>query len=307
MEGEGHDLGRGRNISSSRSSLTSELEASLSYTETLSQKCNKIKQKLTNRKQNQTAESRSLSTSKWLWSFSRVPEPVSLPQMLFKCGDSGEFQLLCGRAPILSYNDVCRLGPTHSDPHRSHSTSLLGRANQWPSICWRTSTLKILHPICSLSACWSAGPGQTVTPRILQAKLLKLCVWNLATVTGLWMHKDQNQTLNQMCNGPEMFLAVLAHAASCDVCGLDSTQCTLHCTHWHASWLQQMLPDNSLARLDTDTSYYELHCFHCTENVFLLSQKHSGLIPNSQDFEYVPTSHHTSAFKIYGFGLYQVV
>lgn len=43
MEGEGHDLGRGRNISSSRSS-TSELEVSLSYTETLSQKYNKIKQ-----------------------------------------------------------------------------------------------------------------------------------------------------------------------------------------------------------------------------------------------------------------------
>lgn len=52
MEGEGHDLGRGRNISSSRSS-TSELEVSLSYTETLSQKYNKIKQNTTNRKQNQ--------------------------------------------------------------------------------------------------------------------------------------------------------------------------------------------------------------------------------------------------------------
>lgn len=52
MEGEGYDLGRGRNISSSRSS-TSELEVSLSYTETLSQKYNKIKQNTTNRKQNQ--------------------------------------------------------------------------------------------------------------------------------------------------------------------------------------------------------------------------------------------------------------
>lgn len=52
MEGEEHDLGRGRNISSSRSS-TSELEVSLSYTETLSQKYNKIKQNTTNRKQNQ--------------------------------------------------------------------------------------------------------------------------------------------------------------------------------------------------------------------------------------------------------------
>lgn len=52
MEEEGHDLGRGRNISSSRSS-TSELEVSLSYTETLSQKYNKIKQNTTNRKQNQ--------------------------------------------------------------------------------------------------------------------------------------------------------------------------------------------------------------------------------------------------------------
>lgn len=54
MVGDGHDLGRGRNIRSLRSSSTGELQASLSYTETLSQKFNKIKQKPTNRKQNQT-------------------------------------------------------------------------------------------------------------------------------------------------------------------------------------------------------------------------------------------------------------
>lgn len=53
MEGERRDLGKGRDISSSRSSSTSKLEASLSYTETLSQKYNKIKQKPTIRKQNQ--------------------------------------------------------------------------------------------------------------------------------------------------------------------------------------------------------------------------------------------------------------
>lgn len=66
MEGERHDLGRGRNISSSRSSSTSELEASLGYTETLSQKYSKIKQNPQTENRIKTPESQSLSTSKWL-------------------------------------------------------------------------------------------------------------------------------------------------------------------------------------------------------------------------------------------------
>lgn len=38
------------------------------------------------------------------------------------------------------------------------------------------------------------------------------------------MHKVQKQIQNQMYNGPEMFLAGLADAAPCDVCGLDSAR-----------------------------------------------------------------------------------
>lgn len=124
-----------------------------------------------------------------------------------------QFQLLCGRTPILSYyNDVCRLGPTHSDPHWSHSTGLLGRVNQWSSIYWRTQTGEQL-----------GLDRQTVTPCILQPKLLKLCV-KLGNSNRLLNAQGPKTNSESMCNGPEMFLAGLAHAASCDVCGLDSAQ-----------------------------------------------------------------------------------
>lgn len=120
-----------------------------------------------------------------------------------------------------------------------------------------------------------------------------VCVWNLATVTGCWMHKDQKQTQNQCAMNPRCSwqgLPTLHHVTSVALIPqkdhLHFTLHTLTClmTTTNAAW-------HSLARLDT-TSSYELHCFHCTENVFLLSQKHNGLIPNSQDFESVPTSHH---------------
>lgn len=145
-----------------------------------------------------------------------------------------QFQLLCGRAPILSYNDTCRLGPTHRDPNRNHSTGLLGRANQWSSIYWRTRLFKTLHPICSLSACGTAGPGQSphayYNPSFSNCVCVKLGNTNkFLNAQGPKPNSDSNVQWTRDV------LAGLAHAASC-ACRLwprfrKRTTRTLYCAH----------------------------------------------------------------------------
>lgn len=73
--------------------------------------------------------------------------------------------------------------------------------------------------------CGTAGPGQTDShPMHTTTKASQTVCVKLGNSNRLLNAQGPKTNSESMCNGPEMFLAGLAHAASCDICGLDSAQ-----------------------------------------------------------------------------------